>query len=322
MSIIEKLLGLALGISILIIGWLGWELKTANTLNQKAEGMTDKAEVFEFLSQRIFVENPNDVFVGMMPLREAINTWIGGKKNKISLYFEYLPSGTSIGVNEKEEYQLASLFKLPVVMATVLRIERREEKKDRELILSSEVMDKNFGDWWKKETGTIVTVQEAITAAIIDSDNTAYNLLLKSLPDGYLVGMLRDFDISVEQTSLGYYPVGSAKGYASLFRGLYLSTLLSKKGSNDLLTLLTQTKFGDRLPAGVDGEVKVAHKYGEFQIDDPDKIVYSDCGIVYVPKRPYILCIMTQGSKDETREQTKYLSKMVYQYVLKVNLQE
>lgn len=196
---VNVMLGVGLVLSLFLNGWLIWK--------PSSESQTMARENYEFLSPRIFVENPNDVFVGLTPLREAIKQWIDKQDNKISLYFEYLPSGASIGVNEKDEYPLASLFKVPAVMATILRIERGEENWDRELTLTADVMDRNFGDWWKKGVGMKVTVREAINAAVVESDNTAYYLLLKNLPDGYLEGVLQNFDFTTEETSAGVFPV-------------------------------------------------------------------------------------------------------------------
>src|SRR3989344_79625 len=276
----------------------------------------DELGRYEFLSQRIFVERPNDVLVGLVPLRDAVRKYIGENGGeKTSFYFEYLPSATSIGVNDRVEYPLASLFKLPVAIATVARIEKGEESGDRELVLTEDIVDKSFWELWKKGVGARISVREAITASLTQSDNTAHYLLAKNLPQGALSRIYDDFDIPVAQTSLGPSPLGSAKGFSSIFRGMYLASILSKDGSEAILKMLTQTNFLDMLPAGVNGEVKVAHKIGVYEAEELGGTVYSDCGIVYVPKRPYILCMMIRGSESEARERMSYLSKMVYGYV-------
>jgi hypothetical protein len=87
------------------------------------------------------------------------------------------------------------------------------------------------------------------------------------------------------------------------------------------LEVLTRTIFTDKLPAGVPPEIKVAHKIGVFRplgSKSSDQI-FSDCGIVYVPNRPYALCMMVQGDEEHAREYMKFISKMVYGFMAKIN---
>jgi hypothetical protein len=40
----------------------------------------------------------------------------------------------------------------------------------------------------------------------------------------------------------------------------------------------------------------VAHKFGIRDIAGEQEKQFHDCGIVYYPKRPYLLCVMTRGN--------------------------
>ena len=66
-----------------------------------------------------------------------------------------------------------------------------------------------------------------------------------------------------------------------------------------VLDLLSQSTFIQGIVAGVPEGVKVAHKFGEAEgVDKEGKVVthiLNDCGIVYKPESPYILCIMIEG---------------------------
>lgn len=61
--------------------------------------------------------------------------------------------------------------------------------------------------------------------------------------------------------------------------------------------------------------VKVAHKFGERLLEDSTRQLH-DCGIVYYPENPYLICIMTHGNVYENLEKTiQDISKMVYKEV-------
>lgn len=99
-----------------------------------------------------------------------------------------------------------------------------------------------------------------------------------------------------------------------MFRSLYYSTYLRRPFSQLALTILSDTKFNSQLVAGLPNDVKIAHKVGM----GLTKEVYNDCGIVYAPNKPYLICIMGQNTTEEkANEMISTLSKIVYDYVTK-----
>ena len=60
-----------------------------------------------------------------------------------------------------------------------------------------------------------------------------------------------------------------------------------------------------------DKNLKIAHKIGT-QLNE----VQSDCGIVYYPKRNYLLCVMIQGSESpESDKKIAEISKITYDFI-------
>lgn len=275
---------------------------------------------FPFLSKRIFMENQNDIIINFIPLREVLKDYIGKQDGKVGVYFEYLPSGTSIGVNDKEEVALASLSKVPIVMQILKKIERGQLSLDDKLIIEKKYLDKGFGTLWEKGEGTKLSIEELIRLALVNSDNTAYNVLLGQLTGEEITEVYRNLDISItinpkEETK---YLRVAPKNYSSIFRSLYLSSFLSEKNSNYILNILTQTIFNDKIPAGVSEGIKVSHKIGVFEELDTSKNVFIDCGIVYVPNRPYILCSFVKDTDEQAQKHISYISKIIYDYVSQV----
>ena len=72
---------------------------------------------YPLLSQRIFVQQPNDTIINFTDLRSQLRSFVPAQKGlHAGVYFEYLPSGVSIGVNEKDNFISASLIKVPLIM--------------------------------------------------------------------------------------------------------------------------------------------------------------------------------------------------------------
>ncbi len=81
------------------------------------------------------------------------------------------------------------------------------------------------------------------------------------------------------------------------------------------LTYLVNSEFKEGIAGGVPSEIKVAHKFGERTLSADLKHLH-DCGIVYYPDNPYILCVMTRGNNyQELSNIIKTISKMTYDEV-------
>lgn len=86
-----------------------------------------------------------------------------------------------IGRRERERFPLASTFKLPLVMAVLARVDRGAERLDRKLpFRANEILAYSPAEARYPRGGSL-TVAELCTAAIELSDNTAANLLMRTL---------------------------------------------------------------------------------------------------------------------------------------------
>jgi beta-lactamase class A len=268
-----------------------------------------------YLSKRIFAENPNDVLINFIGLRQELQAYANPQGDSIGVYFEYLPSGNSIGINSNEVFFGASLLKLPVAMKVYKLIEEDTLNADQKLTIQQHDIDKGFGDLWKRGAGAQITLGETLRFSVASSDNTADKLLRDLVKPRPVSDVFDYLDIPTDLQS--EYGAGvTAKGFSSVLRALYLSSYLSYEHSNGLLQAMTTSPYTDRIVAGVPQGVSVAHKVGIYEEPGAGTgQVHSDCGIVYVPKRPYMLCIMSKADVVASTERMHAISKMVYEYV-------
>ncbi len=213
-----------------------------------------------------------------------------------------------MGVGEKVEFQAASLIKVPVVMAYFHQMERQGIQVNTNVTMEERDIDRDSGELWKKGVGSTFTYDEIIKLAIIDSDNTAAMMLINRVSQEDFDQAYEGLDIDLKKDSKQV--LITAKQYSSILKSLYFSSILSKINSHYILDLLTQSKFNDKLPAGIPDSVKVAHKIGILNNDS-----YMDCGIVYVPKRPYIVCMISKSNETMATVRMQAVSKMIYDYI-------
>lgn len=267
---------------------------------------------FPFLARRILIDKPTDIVINFYPLREQLRTQVKEYTDSFAFYFEYLPTGTSIGVNEKTDFIAASLIKLPVVMTYYYELEQKGITKSTQTVtIEKKHMDRSFGDLWKRGEGSQISLEEAAKLMLTDSDNTAFYVLRDYIAKKSFDQVYNGLDIEVRTNKDEV--ILSAKEYSSILKALYFSSILNKEHSQKILDLLSRTKFSDKLPAGVPKGIIVSHKIGSY--DDGNMLFYQDCGIVYVPQRPYLLCMISKSDENQARERMVKLSKTVYDYV-------
>lgn len=294
---------------------------------QYATNVDRKSNSYPLLAKRLFVANPNDLIINFTPLRAELRKYIAAQDKRIGIYFEYLPTGTSININGNEEFYRASLVKLPGVMRAMKLIEEAKLKETEVLEVKSQHINTFFDGETKLAVGDKKTVGQLMELSLRESNNTAYEVLYERINGGILQKTKEDEQViddvydflDVNRSEKDQTLFISPKSYSSILKSLYFSAYLSYDNSSKLLGYLTSSTFNEWLPKPIPLEqYKVAHKFGVFDLDEPTNYkVNSDCGIVYLPKRPYSLCVMVQhGNDHELGTQVSDISKQVYQYLI------
>jgi beta-lactamase class A len=265
---------------------------------------------YPFLASRAL--NPtysNNLVVNFLPLRDQINKIVDPYGDSFAIYFEYLPTGTTIGVNEDHDFTAESLLKVPVVMAYFRKKERTGMQSDPTVQIQQRELNNKFGDLYKKGAGYNINLADAVKLALQKSDNTASLVLADQISNSDFEFVYDGLDIPEMVT--GKTPIITAEEYSSVLKALYFGSVLNNDDSETILNLLTKTEFNDLLPSGVPSNIHIAHKIGLVEGQ-----IYQDCGIVYVPHKPYSLCMVSKSDQKTARQRMHKLSQMIYQYVV------
>jgi beta-lactamase class A len=236
-----------------------------------------------------------------------------------SVYFRELNDGIWFAVGEGERFVPASLRKLPMLIAVL----KAAERPGGAALLDQGVpfdlsrdynLDQNVRPAEAMVPGRRYPVRELVERMIVGSDNNAFLLLSRVVDPAELdrvYALLR-----VQRPGAPDDAFLSVETYASFFRILYNATYLGKEASAWALGLLAASEFRAGLVAGVPPGVPVAHKFGEKSDAATGTAQLHDCGIVYYPGNPYLLCVMSRGPDFEALDDLIVgVSRLVYQEV-------
>ncbi len=269
----------------------------------------------------------NQEFFEFIPLKNRLLDTINSKKVSgevaaVSVYFRAYGRGKWLTIDSEELYAPASMLKVPIMIA-YFKAAESEPKILEQTLLYNDPKDYNIGQQYpaseRLTNGTRYRVDELIRRMIVYSDNNTLYPLVSNLGAEKIGEVYAELGLDTPPLptpeKVNFLTV---KNYAYFFRVLYNSTLLSRAMSERALNLLTETTFKEGLAATVPADVKVAHKFGELTLAqlNPAQRELHDCGIVYHPENPYLLCIMTKGAQFDTLAQTiQEIGKTVYEEV-------
>lgn len=231
-----------------------------------------------------------------------------------SIYYRDLKIGPWIGINEKESFSPSSLLKLPVMMAYYKLAETNPNILSKRLVFkkSNTVLEQAIRPTESMEVGREYSIEEIIERMMIYSDNEALVLLEENIDNSLIDRITLDLGIETPNATT---PIDfmSVKSYASLFRILYNASYLNKEMSEKALDVLSRVKFKKGMVGALPSELTISHKFGERELPSGVKQLH-DCGIVYYPSRPYLLCVMTRGTDlDQMGKVISDISNLTYQ---------
>ncbi|MGC9602203.1 MAG: serine hydrolase [Minisyncoccia bacterium] len=301
----------------------------SSTLKAIRESDIDPNNTYKFTDPLITLSSSNIESPLYDALEQNIESYIAEQKPDgllaASVYFRDINESKGFTINPGDTYYPASLYKVPVMM-TYYEIAEQDPSILSEQLPYAGVSNLNNMEEVRSPIqltpGTTYTVEELIEHMIRYSDNNAAQLLLSNLSSsGRYQEYLNLFtslgiststvDEAADSLTVGKYPI--------FLRTLYNSTFLDRDYSEKALQLLTETDFTAGIESGIPNGVLVAQKFGETTVANEQTDIgkeLSNCGIIYYPSHPYILCIMTKGVGDNVKgleSNIAAISRMVYQ---------
>ncbi|MDQ6624338.1 MAG: class A beta-lactamase, partial [Verrucomicrobiota bacterium] len=216
-----------------------------------------------------------------------------------------LETGATAAVHGVEHFPMQSVYKLPIAMAILQRIDKGELKlKQKILVTKDDLVPPSIYSPWRDEhpEGNVeVTIAELLTRTMILSDGTTSDVLMRiaggaAAVEKYLQALgVNDIAVATTEKEMGHDNAAQYRNWATpaaflqLLRSLHEGGALSDTSRAFLIDLMTKSKTGpQRLRGLLPGEAIVAHKTGTSGTHDGLTAATNDVGLITLPNGKHI----------------------------------
>jgi beta-lactamase class A len=229
-------------------------------------------------------------------LRQRIKQIAETARGRVGVAATVLETGESVSLNGDRRFPMQSVYKFPIAMAVLAKVDRGKLKLDQKMrikpsdvVRGSQILD-------QKSIGVELTLAQLLKYMVSDSDNTACDVLLRlvgepKLVTQYLRGLgVKDIVVANTEQELRQNPALQYRNDATpdaavvLLRTFHQGKGLSKSSQALLRRLMTETTTGKQRIKGLlpNGTV-MAHKTGTSATVKGVTAATNDVGLVTLP---------------------------------------
>ncbi len=304
---LQKKIGIAF---LLILGMTGvwwWGVYSERNSELSHHQFTQCHRTYNLLDKSLDCERVDDVATQISGLEQHVSEIIEKKKkeklvSRVGVFYRDLTTRRWFGINADAEFYPASLAKLPLGITYFKVADLEPQVLDQVLPLTIQKEYTNEGQKVSVDSpmvpGQSYSVRRMIEDLLEYSDNRPIGPLLSFMRQDVWKKVYADFGIRKQKDNGEEEWSVTPRVISNVLRSLYNGSYLDLGSSQELLEIMTRARYSRGIVAGVDHDVLVAHKFGEATMVEADGSytpTLHDCGIVYKPDAPYILCVMTEG---------------------------
>ncbi|CAN5680261.1 class A beta-lactamase [soil metagenome] len=242
-------------------------------------------------------------------------------QGKVGAAVMLLETGESAALNAGERYPMQSVYKLPIGMAVLQRIDRKELTLDQRVRVrpSDFVSAGQFSPIRDKyPKGAVLTIRQLLELTLAQSDGTGSDVLLRLAggPEGVMQFLqsigVTDVQVVTTEKAMGlgdnsvqYRNWATPRGMLTLLEAVHKGRGLSKVSQALLLRWMTQvTRGAGRIKGQLPVGTVVARRTGSSGTHNGMTAATNDTGIVTMPDgRHMAVAVFVSDSRagDETR---------------------
>jgi beta-lactamase class A len=217
-------------------------------------------------------------------------------------------SGERVAMDADRRFLAASLNKLPVLM-TLYRAAASGavDLDDKISMQASDVQAYGTGVLYEYPVGHTITLRECARLLIKESDNTAWKMLDRYLGRDYIRAEL--YRVGARSTEYWFPNTTTPEDVQLMLEKISDPSYTTPDLSAEMLDLMTNTSFEDRLPQPLPEGTRVSHKIGYYGS------TFADAGIVFPEgaRDAYLMVVIaSETSVSASRAATQEMSLATY----------
>jgi beta-lactamase class A len=221
-------------------------------------------------------------------------------------------SGETVTMNPDQVHLAASLTKLPTLLTLYRAAASGTVDLDAPItMLASDVQAYGTGVLYRRPVGTTMTLRECAELMIKESDNTAWVMLHRYMGRANIEAEL--YEMGARSTEYWIPNTTTAHDVHVMLKKVADPSYTSPELSAEMLAMMTNTSFEDRLPEPLPEDARVAHKIGSYGD------TFSDAGLVFpagsrdVSDAYYIVVIVGDTDEWTARSAIQEMSLAAYE---------
>lgn len=232
-------------------------------------------------------------------------------------FFVDLDNGAFVNFNGVTTFSAASTIKTPILVAFFQDVDAGKIYLDEQLVTTPSNIGSGAGSMQYQPVGTKYSAIHTATEMIINSDNTATNMIIERLGGkDELNKRFKEWGLDVTQISnplpdLEGTNTTSPRDLAIVLAKVNQGDLISVRSRDRMLDIMKQTRTRTLLPQGIEKDATIAHKTG-----DIGKVL-GDAGIVDIPTgKRYIGGVLVKRPHNDYSARTliQDISRTAYQH--------
>src|SRR5687768_11066581 len=220
-------------------------------------------------------------------------------------------SGERVAMDADRRFLAASLNKLPVLM-TLYRAAASGavDLDDKISMQASDVQAYGTGVLYEYPVGHTITLRECARLLIKESDNTAWKMLDRYLGRDYIKAEL--YRVGARSTEYWFPNTTTPEDVQLMLEKISDPSYTTPDLSAEMLDVMTNTSFEDRLPQPLPKATRVSHKIGYYGS------TFADAGIVFpegardATDAYFIVVMASETGWSSSREATQEMSLATY----------
>lgn len=237
-------------------------------------------------------------------------------KGNYSVAFKDISQNDTLLINSNKA-SAASTIKIYVMIESYNQIQKEKLLLNDKIILSDAMKVGGSGIIQNELSGTQFTIKELIELMMVESDNTAANILIDKLGMNNINKTIKSLGCADTELNRKMMDTDALNNridnYTSVndlnltLNKLYNGECVNNKYDNEMLDIMKKHQLKSKIPNKLPEGTVVAHKSGEMDG------IENDAAIVYTDKGAYILCVLTNsGTSNEQVMAISDISRKIY----------